>query len=81
MKNRSTQVALLLMLAISVFASCDNTKNENKQKRKKKTAVRQWIDKIQYTFKRICDKIKKLIQIKDIPDEKIKDIFYFSQTM
>lgn len=35
------------------------------QKRKKKTAVRQWIDKIQYTFKRICDKIKKLIQIKD----------------
>ncbi|MBR5832614.1 MAG: hypothetical protein IKY79_08390 [Bacteroidales bacterium] len=29
MKNRSTQMALLLMLAISVFASCSHTKNKN----------------------------------------------------
>lgn len=41
------------------------SKKAKKASAEKKSFLRKWIDKIRYTFQKICDKIKKILQIKD----------------
>ena len=69
MKNRSTQVSLLLMLAISVFASCSHTKNKNGNPEPITPAVAYQDNEAEVLEQEECDSTNINIAIIDIPGD------------